>query len=98
MYFWTRILSIVKQVTKHKNYRLALNIFITTLPAGVVGYTVASIIVVMFTLFTVGVVMIIIDKLPSTSAIKDGSEMSHKRALFIGLSQMLASIPGVSRS
>jgi len=42
--------------------------------------------------------MIIIEKLPHASPVKDGEKLSGWRALIIGGAQTLALIPGVSRS
>jgi len=108
IYFRKKIVDILKDVFIRKNYRLARNILITALPAGIVGYVLAgfiesnsffgSIVVVMVTLFVVGVIMIVLEKLPKASLVKDGQSLAVSRALIIGLAQILALIPGVSRS
>lgn len=108
VFFRKRIAAIIRDIFVHKNYILARNIIITALPAGAVGFVLAdfigsaaffgSLVVVMVTLATVGVVMVVLERLPKASAIKDGEALSKKRALVIGLMQVLALIPGVSRS
>lgn len=108
IYFRKRIWSILRDVFVNRNYRLARNIILTSVPAGIVGFLLSdfigssaffgSAIVVMVTLFTVGVVMIVLEKLPKASPVKNGEGLSPLRAFFIGLAQMLALIPGVSRS
>lgn len=108
IFFRKRILQIIKDVTMRKQYKLAGNILLTSVPAGIVGFTFAdfigtapffgSVIVVMITLFIVGVLMVMLERLPKASAVKDGERLPPKRALFIGLAQMMALIPGVSRS
>lgn len=108
VYFWQRILDICKDVFFEKNYRLARNILLTSIPAGIVGYLAADFIehteffgslwVVAVMLTVIGVVMIVLEKLPKASAIKNGERLSVPRALFIGFAQMLALIPGTSRS
>ncbi|MEO5950804.1 MAG: undecaprenyl-diphosphate phosphatase [Candidatus Saccharimonadales bacterium] len=108
VFFRRRIVDILKDVFVEKNYQLALNILITAIPAGITGYVLAtfieqtpffgSIVVVTVTLAVVGLIMVIVEKLPKASAVKDGQGLSHKRAFLIGLVQVFALIPGVSRS
>ena len=57
-----------------------------------------SAITVVFTLAIVGVVMIVLEKLPKASSVESGEALSKGRALVVGLAQIIALIPGVSRS
>lgn len=108
VYFRMRIIDILRQIFVERKFRLARNILLTSIPAGAVGYLLAdwidkspffgSLVVVMVTLAVVGVVMIILERLPKLSKKKDGEELSMPRAVTIGLAQMAALIPGVSRS
>lgn len=108
IYFRRRIIAILKDIFVHRNYVLARNIIITSVPAGAVGFMLAdfigsaaffgSVIVVIVTLFTVGVVMVVLERLPKASLVKNGEALPPWRALVIGGAQMLALIPGVSRS
>ena len=108
VYFRHRIVEILKDIFVARNFRLARNILITAVPAGVVGWLLADFIgseaffssatVVVFTLAIVGVVMVLVEKLPKASAMEDGEALSGWRALVVGIAQMLALIPGVSRS
>jgi undecaprenyl-diphosphatase len=108
VFFRKRIADIIKDVIVHKNYTLARNIIITAVPAGIVGYLLAgfiesssffgSLLTVTITLAVVGAIMIIIDKLPHASSVEDGAKLPASRALIIGLVQMFALVPGVSRS
>jgi undecaprenyl-diphosphatase len=101
-------LQIILDITKHRNYRLARNILITALPAGIVGFLLAgfieetpfftSAVVVVFTLAIVGAVMVVLEKLPKLSPMEDGEKLPWWRALIIGGAQVLALIPGTSRS
>lgn len=108
IYFRKRIIGILRDIFLNRKYNLARNILITSVPAGVVGFLLSdfigssaffgSTIVVMVTLFTVGVIMIVLEKLPKASHVKDGEKLSPLRAFAIGAAQMIALIPGVSRS
>lgn len=108
IYFRRRIWTILEDIIKDRNYRLARNIILTSVPAGIVGFLLSdfigssaffgSAVVVMVTLFTVGVVMVVLEKLPKASPVKNGEQLSSLRAFLIGVAQMVALIPGVSRS
>lgn len=108
VYFWKRIIGIVRDIFINRQYRLIRNITITAIPAGAIGFFLSdfigsnaffgSIVVVMITLFVVGVVMIILERLPKLSKMGNGTELTSGRSLVIGLVQVFALIPGVSRS
>lgn len=108
VFFWKRILAIGRDAIVKRDFVLVRNILLTAVPAGVVGFFMSdfistapffgSLTVVMVTLATVGVVMIVLEKLPKAASIKNGAKLSPWRAFTIGLAQMLALIPGVSRS
>lgn len=108
IFFRKRIWEILVDVFQKKNYRLALNILITSIPAGIIGFLLSGFIedqpffssmyTVAIAMGVVGVLMIIVDKLPQMSRLKDENELTKSRALIIGLAQTFALIPGVSRS
>lgn len=108
IYFRVRIINIIKDILINHKFKMAINILITSVPAGLVGFILSdfisssaffgSSIVVMVTLFTVGVIMVVLEKLPKASAVKDGEHLPPWRAFAIGTAQMAALIPGVSRS
>lgn len=108
VYFRKRITTILGDVFVKKNYKLARNIIITSVPAGIVGYVLAdfianssffgSVLTITITLAAVGILMIILEKLPKASEVKSGEGLTPLRALAVGGAQMLALIPGVSRS
>jgi len=108
VYFRRRIVEIIVDIFQNKKYNLARNILLTAIPAGIIGFIFAdfiadtpffnSAITVVFTLAIVGVVMIILEKLPKAPPVESGEKMSGGRALTIGAAQILALIPGVSRS
>ncbi len=108
VYFWKKIIHIIKDVVVHKKYSLARNIVVTSIPAGLIGFLFAglissspfftSVVVVVVTLTVVGIVMIALESLPKASPVETGAALSWQRALVIGLAQVVALIPGVSRS
>lgn len=108
VFFRRRIVAIFKDIFVNKRYDLARNIIITSIPAGVVGFLLAdwigetaffgSAVVVAVTLALVGIIMVFSEKLPHASEVKDGEKLSPWRAFIIGVAQMMALIPGVSRS
>lgn len=108
VFFRKRIWGILQDIFVRRKFRLARNIILTSIPAGVAGFFLAdfiettpffgSAVVVAVTLAVVGIIMIIVEKLPHASAVADGEKLSGWRAFIIGAAQMLALIPGVSRS
>ncbi len=108
IYFRHRILRILRNVFQEKNYKLAINIVITCIPAGLAGVLLSDVIenngffsslyTIAGAMALVGLVMIFIDKIPHMRAVKNEDHLDPKKALFIGLIQMLALIPGTSRS
>ena len=108
VYFRAKIVDIIRDIFVNHKYQLALNIMITAVPAGLIGFGLAkfidstaffgSLVVVTVTIGVVGLVMVLLERFPKASAVSDGQSLSHKRALVIGLVQILALIPGVSRS
>ncbi len=107
IYFRQRIFDIIKNIWQNKDYRMARNIVIAMLPAGLVGFTFADIIesraffsspwTVVVMLIVVGILLIVLEKLPKLP-LPAKAELPPKRALVIGLVQVLALIPGTSRS
>lgn len=108
IYYRKRIVEIVKGIFKNHNYKLALNIIITCIPAGLAGLVFShfieespffsSLYTIAIAMGIVGILMIIVDKLPKKSALKNENSLTKGRALTIGLAQVFALIPGVSRS
>ncbi len=108
IFFRVRIWQAVKDIFQGKDYRLARNVLLAMLPAGVVGFLLADFIesntffgsvwTVVFTLFVVGVLLVILEKLPKLPEVRDSSDLPGRRAFVIGTAQVLALIPGTSRS
>lgn len=108
VYFWQRIMTIFGDIFVRRKLRLLRNILLTSIPAGLVGFLAAgmiekdpffgSVVVVAVMSGLVGIVMIVLEKLPKASAVKDGEALTIPRALIIGAAQMIALIPGTSRS
>lgn len=108
VYFRKRLIGIARDVFVKRNYRLAVNVFLAAIPAGIIGLTFSrviesnsffgNVIVVTAGLALVGFVMVILEKLPKLSTVPRSDSMSPLRALVIGIVQIFALIPGVSRS
>lgn len=108
IFFRLRIRNILKGIFVKRDYRLARNILIAILPAGLIGFIFAdyiesttffgSVWTVVVMLFIIGVVMVVLERLPKASPIEDEAQLTPLRALTIGLAQALALIPGTSRS
>lgn len=108
IYFSPKIADLGRRVFMHKDFRLARNIVITCIPAGILGLLLADFIqnsavllnplTVSVMLALVGVLMVVVDKLPRKSAKATGADLSPRRAFVIGCAQAFALIPGVSRS
>ena len=108
IYFSPKLLDLGKKVFIERDYRLARNIILTCIPAGVLGLLLADLIQqnavllnplnVSIMLALVGVLMVVVDKLPRKSPKETGTDLSPRRALVVGFAQAFALIPGVSRS
>lgn len=108
IFFRQRIISVIRDVIQGRDYRLARNIVIAMLPAGMVGFMFADFIetnqffgsvwTVVVTLAAVGVLFVVLEKLPKKSAVEDVAALPMPRALTVGLAQVLALVPGTSRS
>lgn len=108
IYYRKRILKILKDVFVKHNFKLAFNVVITCIPAGAAGLLLShfiedtpffsSLYTIAIAMGIVGILMIIVDKLPHASTLKSENELTKPRALAIGLAQTFALIPGVSRS
>jgi undecaprenyl-diphosphatase len=108
IYFWPRIVGILREVFVGRDYRLAINIIIAMIPAGLAGFMLADLIetnpffgsiwTVAATLAIVGVLLVVLEKLPKLSLVDKLEALPKTRALTIGLVQTLALIPGTSRS
>lgn len=108
IYFRKRIWKILKDVFKERNYKMAINIIITCIPAGLAGLLLGdfienndffgNIFTVAAAMGIVGIIMILIDKIPHMSALKNEEQLTPARALLIGALQVFALIPGTSRS
>lgn len=108
IYFWPRIWGTVRDMVVKRDLRLATNIVIAMLPAGLVGFFFADVIeghpffgsvwTVVVTLAVVGVLLIVVEKLPKLSGVGLLEKLPRSRALTIGIAQVVALIPGISRS
>ena len=107
-YYRKRIAKLLHQVFVEKDWHMAINLLLTSIPAGLIGILLSkfielngffsSLYTIAIAIGVVGILMIFVDKLPHLSNVKNEEKLSHPRALIIGLTQTLALIPGVSRS
>jgi undecaprenyl-diphosphatase len=105
IFFMRRIIAMCRDVQSNKV--LIINLVITSIPAAIAGYLLSDFIeedaralpVVIVMLALVGAVMIVSDRLfkpnEKNTQIED---ITHTDAVLIGFGQMLALIPGTSRS
>lgn len=107
VYFWRRIWQIGERIIKQRDLRLARNLVISAIPVGVLGFffggffeqaIIQQPLTVAIMLALIGILMIVLEKLPKFSAVREADELPAKRAIFIGLAQAVALIPGTSRS
>lgn len=108
VFFRRRIWDIARKIAKEHDYRLLGRIVLAVIPAALVGFFLADFIettpffgsvwTVVVTLVLVGVLLIVLEKLPKRSPVKDLDQLPWGRALSIGLAQVMALIPGTSRS
>ena len=108
IYFWPRIKKICNDIFRKHNYKLLVNVIITCIPAGLAGLLLSdfiesngffsSLYTVAVAMGLVGILMIIADRLPHLAKLKSENHLTKPRALGIGIAQVFALIPGVSRS
>lgn len=108
VFFRHRIIDIIKKVIFNRDYRLLGRLLLAVIPAGAVGFFLADFIettaffgsvwTVVVTLVLVGILLIVLEKLPKRSSVKTLDELPWRRALSIGIAQVMALIPGTSRS
>ena len=95
---------------KSKTFNLWSKIIVATLPAAVIGFLLDDVIkkltsnrlvcglVVALALIIYGIIFIFIEKEKFSPVIKDLNDLSTRQACLIGCSQVLALVPGTSRS
>lgn len=108
IYYRLRIWKILKNIFVKRDFHFAINVIITCIPAGLAGLLLAkfieensffsSLYTIGIAMGVIGLLMIFIEKLPKKTELKDETKLSKSRALGIGLAQVFALIPGVSRS
>jgi undecaprenyl-diphosphatase len=106
-YFRKRIWDVAVRVVQRRDFRLARNLLISAIPVGLAGFLFGSFfesaiiqspLVVVIMLAAVGVVMVLLDKIPRLSDQKSEENLPANRAWVIGLAQVVSLIPGTSRS
>lgn len=108
IFFWPRISRTVIGIFRDKDIRLAANVVIAMLPAGLAGYFAADYIentpffsslwTIVVMLAVVGVLLVTVERLPKLPEVPVLEKLPRTRALTVGLAQVFALIPGTSRS
>ena len=108
IFYRKRIAKILNDVFKKKDYKFALNIILTCIPAGLSGLLLSKVIdnlpfigslwTICISMAVVGLIMVFLDMFPRQKEKKDETKLTPKNALAIGFAQVFALIPGVSRS
>jgi undecaprenyl-diphosphatase len=102
-----RIIDVIVGLpTKPEARRFAIMLFAAFLPTVIIGLLAADYVktlyenlsVIAWALLIGGVLMLVVERLRPTPKVTDAAEVPISRAIFIGLFQCLALIPGVSRS
>lgn len=105
VYFWSDIINVCKDVLLNKKYGFAGLLITATIPAVIVGglfgdaieESLRSTSIVLAMLAVVGLAMILEKRLKVDEKL-ELEALSYKQALYIGLAQLFAFIPGTSRS
>jgi undecaprenyl-diphosphatase len=104
IYFRKDVWQLIKNLhLKNKDGRLARLLLVSTIPAALAGFlfgdaideNLRSPMVVVITLTVVGVVMLLAERIAQP---KEEKEVTTKQGMSVGFAQVLALIPGVSRS
>ena len=107
VYFRKKLWDMCRRLFVNRDYKQVRNILISALPVGILGLFFSDFFeqpfiqspwVVAFTLTSIGLIMILAEKIPRANSLAGSSQLSVKRAVAIGLAQASALIPGVSRS
>ena len=106
IFFRNRILDALKKIILEKNYKFGLILGVSIIPTVFAGFIFSdffeglndNIWIVVATLLLVGALMLLFGRLNKRVKVTTESEVELKDALFVGLSQVFALVPGVSRS
>ena len=101
-----KILEVICNLGQKKQQNFSINLAFAFIPAVIFGALLHdfikeiffSTLSIAFSLIIGGLIMILVDHKPRTSNITDIEKITPLKALYIGLFQCLAMIPGVSRS
>lgn len=101
-----KIFSVIFNINQKNNQKFVANIFFAFIPAVIFGMLFYEIIkqvffsnlVIAISLILGGIVLILVDRKPRKSTIESVEEITLKKSIFVGCFQIIAMIPGVSRS
>lgn len=106
-FYRLRLLEQLKQLsTSEQVRRFWIGVILAFIPAAAVGFllgdyitaTLFSPLVVGISLIVGGIVILVVESIPRKATTTNELGMSNKQAIIIGLSQLCALVPGVSRS
>ncbi|MBN1617992.1 undecaprenyl-diphosphate phosphatase [Candidatus Dojkabacteria bacterium] len=102
------MIAFYKDILKCFNLKIAIKVLISAIPAGIIGLVIEELlnintnipILIVLSLIVWGIILIVIDKKTATMKFRttELKDVSLKQAIIIGLGQVLALIPGTSRS
>lgn len=109
IYYRRRLLEIVGDIFKRRDFNLALKLIVTTIPAGIVGFAFKDLIAAylhstltaVIMLLGIGILMVVSVKWQPKNNLavnKDLHTITYRQALLIGLAQCVSLISGSSRS
>jgi len=97
---------LIPKILSKQDFQLYLKIFIACLPAAITGIILGevieqklrSLLITSAALIIIGILMIFIEKRIKNHSVRELKDVTYSQALIIGISQILALIPGTSRS
>jgi undecaprenyl-diphosphatase len=100
------LLNVLRHASRPENRRFVLNVLVAFLPAAVIGFLARDFIkarlfstaVVAVALIVGGIAILLIERWHRTTLVDEVDRLPTRTALGVGLAQVLALVPGVSRS
>jgi len=105
-HYHTLFLNVARHAARPDNRRLIVNLLVAFLPAAIIGFVARDFIkarlfstaVVAVALVVGGIVILLLERWHRSTLVEDVDQLPTRTALGVGLAQVLALVPGVSRS